>query len=251
MTSIFDYLNPYAYAMRIRRRMYERGTRQSSHPGIPVVSVGNLAVGGTGKSPMVLKVAKHLIASGKNVAIVSRGYGREQKGFMLVRDGSQILAKVEATGDEAQMLAEDLAGAIVIVDEDRAHGAKEAKRLGAQIILLDDGFQHLRLQRDLNILLIDAERPLSTVLPFGRFREPFSAARAADAIVFTNAGNKLRVRDHWERLKPYCKESVVVAAAVATPRRLEQIATQAVHSLETLRGERVMAVSSIAAPKRF
>jgi tetraacyldisaccharide 4'-kinase len=200
---------------------------------------------------MVLKVAKHLIASGKRVAIVSRGYGRKQKGFMLVRDGSQILAKVEATGDEAQMLAEDLPGAIVIVDEDRAHGAKEAKRLGAQVVLLDDGFQHLRLRRDLNILLIDAERPLSAVLPLGRFREPFSAARAADAIVFTNAGDKLRVRNHWERLKPYCNGSVVVAAAVAIPKRLEQIATQEEHSLDTLQGQRVMAVSSIAAAKRF
>src|ERR1051325_2696603 len=118
MTSIFDYLNPYAYVMRLRRHMYERGTFKSYHPGIPVISIGNLAVGGTGKSPMVLKVAKYIGERGKRVAIVSRGYGRKSKGFVLVRDGSQILAKVQQSGDEAQMLAQELTGAIVIVDED-------------------------------------------------------------------------------------------------------------------------------------
>jgi tetraacyldisaccharide 4'-kinase len=251
MTSIFDYLNPYAYIMRARRRMYERGTFTSSHPGIPVISIGNLAVGGTGKSPMVLRVAKHIIDRGKRVAIVSRGYGRKSKGFVLVRDGSQILAKVDQSGDEAQMLAEELAEAIVIVDEDRVHGAKEARRLGAQVIVLDDGFQHQRLRRDINILLIDAERPLSAVLPFGRFREPFSAARAADAVIFTNAADKMRVRNHWDRLKPYLKPNAIAAATTSRARSLEQIATGQVQALDSLQGARVMSVSSIASPKRF
>lgn len=251
MTSIFDYLNPYAYAMRMRRRLYERGTLKSSHPGIPVISVGNLAMGGTGKSPMVENIARYVSKHGKRVAIVSRGYGRKSKGFVLVRDGRQILAKVENSGDEAQMLAELLPDAIVIVSEDRAHGAKEAKRLGAQVLILDDGFQHLAIRRDLNILLIDVERPLSAVLPFGRFREPFSAARAADVVVFTNASDKMRVRQHWERMKPYVRTGTVAAATTAVPRALKHIATGEERAMDRLQSERVMAVTSIASPKRF
>src|ERR1035437_9285714 len=145
MTAIFDYLNPYAYAMRLRRRLYERGMLRSSHPGVPVISVGNLSLGGTGKSPMVLAIAHYIMSQrGKRVAIVSRGYKRRSKGFVLVSDARRVLAKVEDSGDEAQMFAQMLPGAIVIVCEGRARGAEQATRLGADAIVLDDGFQHLR-----------------------------------------------------------------------------------------------------------
>lgn len=254
MTSIFDYLNPYAYAMRLRRRLFERSALKSTHPGIPVISIGNLAVGGTGKSPFVIACAEYIMARHrKRVAVISRGYRRRSKGFVLVRDGSQILAKVEDSGDEALMIAEALTSAIVIVDEDRAHGAREARRLGAQVIILDDGYQHLRLQRNLNVLLIDAERPLSAVLPFGRFREPFSAARAADAIVFSNATDKAHMRDVWERLKPYAKDSVIAAAIQFIPNELRAIAPpdNTPFPFDGLHNKRVFAVSGIASPARF
>ncbi len=252
MTAIFDYLNPYAYAMRLRRKLYERGTLRSSHPGVPVISIGNLSLGGTGKSPMVLLVARYLMSQrGKRVAIVSRGYKRRSKGFVLVSDARRVLATVDNSGDEAQMFAQSLPGAIVIVSEDRTRGAKEAKRLGAEVILLDDGFQHQHLQRDLNIVLIDAERPLSAVIPFGRFREPFSAVRAADAIVFTNAGDKFVMRNHWDRLKPYLRPNVIAAAVWSTPQSLHHIASGVPFPLDDLRAKRVIAFSSIASPARF
>ncbi len=104
---------------------------------------------------------------GKRVAIVSRGYKRRSKGFVLVRDGNDILAPVERSGDEAQMFAEALPNAIVIVDEDRVHGAREAKALGAEAIVLDDGFQHLRLKRDLNILLMGSGHSAGAALRAG------------------------------------------------------------------------------------
>lgn len=252
MTAIFDYLNPYAYAMRLRRRMYERGTFQSSHPGAPVISIGNLSLGGTGKSPMVLLVAGYLMSKHrKRIAIVSRGYKRRSKGFVLVSDARRILASVEKSGDEAQMFAQSLPGAIVIVCEDRARGATQAKRLGAEVILLDDGFQHQRLQRNMNIVLIDAERPLSAVIPFGRFREPFSAVRAADAIIFTNASGKSGMRNHWDRLKPYLRSNVIAAAIQAVPHSLEHIANGEPFALDEMRAKRVVAFSSIASPIRF
>ncbi|MDP4198421.1 MAG: tetraacyldisaccharide 4'-kinase [Bacteroidota bacterium] len=252
MTAIFDYLNPYAYAMRLRRWFYERGLLKASHPGVPVISVGNLSLGGTGKSPMVLLVAHYLTQKRqRRVAIVSRGYKRRSKGLVVVSDARRILASIEDSGDEAQMLAQSLPGTIVIVSEDRLRGALEAKRLGANVILLDDGFQHQRLQRDLDIVLIDAERPLSAVIPFGRFREPFSAVRAAGAIAFTNASDKSRLRDYWERLKPYANTNVVVAAIHAIPIALESLRDGEQLPLAAIRAKRVLALSGIASPARF
>ena len=187
--SMIDYLNPYAYVMRLRRALYERRILKSSHPGIPVISIGNLSLGGTGKSPLVEKIANYLYhTKGDRVAVLSRGYRRRSKGYVLIRDGGEILANVEDSGDESQMLAEVLPHAIIMVDEDRVHGAYQAKSLGADVILLDDGYQHLRIERDLNILLVDSAQQFTNVIPFGKLREPLSAARAADVIIITNAG---------------------------------------------------------------
>ncbi len=232
-----DYLNPYAYAMRLRRWLYARGWLPSYHPGIPVISVGNLTLGGTGKSPLVLLITDYLEQKhGKRVAIISRGYKRHSKCFVLVRDGKEILAPVEASGDEAQMFAEEAPNAIVIVDEDRARGAREAKALGAEVIVLDDGFQHLRLRRDLNILLMSG-RP-SSVIPFGRAREPESAARAADFVIFS------------EGLGSVDEDGLPSAVICGLPSHLSSLEVLVV-PLANLKGKRMLALSSIASPKRF
>jgi len=232
-----DYLNPYAYAMRLRRIAYERGWLPSFHPGIPVISVGNLTMGGTGKSPFVLLIAEYLEQKhGKRVAIVSRGYKRRTKGFVLVRDGKSILAPVEASGDEAQMFAQLAPRAIIIVDEGRVHGAREAKALGAEVIILDDGYQHLRLKRDLNILLRSGK--VSPVIPFGRAREPGSAARAADVVVY---GDTTDAMDKNGRL---------IAILRGVPSHLLSLEGTPV-PLSVLKGKRILSLSSIAVPKRF
>ncbi len=231
-----DYLNPYAYAMRLRRLAYEHGWLKSWHPGIPVISVGNIVLGGTGKSPLVLYIAEYLQQKhGKRVAIVSRGYKRRSKGFVLVRDGKEILASVESSGDEAQMFAEVLPGAIVIVDEDRVHGAREAKALGAEVVILDDGFQHLRLRRDLNILLMSTPSP---VIPFGRAREPENALRAAGFVVYKHQ------RDRTDRKE---KSFGIVEGVPADLLSLELRPVP----LTELKAKRVLALSSIANPERF
>ena len=243
--SAIDYLNPYAYAMRLRRILYERGILKSHHPGIPVISIGNLTLGGTGKSPLVVKIAEYLRNKhGKRVAVLSRGYRRRSKGYMLVRDGDEILAKVEDSGDEAQMLAELLPYAIVIVDEDRVHGARQAKNIGADVILLDDGYQHLRIERDLNVLLVDASRKSGNVIPFGRLREPPSAACAADMVILTNSTGE---KDNNRCIKT----NAVRASLYAVPVSLEAIGNAESRSLNDLRGKRVFALSSIASPRRF
>ncbi len=235
-----DFLNPYACTMRLRRWLYTRGGLPSYHPGVPVISVGNLTQGGTGKSPLVLLIADYLEKRhGKRVAIVSRGYKRRSKGFVLVRDGKEIIASVEDSGDEAQMFAEEAQNAIVIVDEDRVRGAREAKALGAEVIVLDDGFQHLRLRRDLNILLI-AGKP-SPVLPFGKSREPESAVRSADLVIFSEGVDAVDVLDESGRASAIIR---------SMPSHLSSLEVTEV-PLATLKGKRVIALSSIASPKRF
>jgi tetraacyldisaccharide 4'-kinase len=235
MNSFIDYLNPYAYLMRLRRRMYEFGLLKSYHPGIPVISVGNLTMGGTGKSPMVMLVANYLFSKhGKPVAIISRGYKRRTKGFLLVSNGKDILVSVEDSGDESQMFAELLQNAIVIVDEDRVHGANKAKELGAEVIVLDDGYQHLRLKRDLNILLVDGSS--SPVIPFGRSREPASAMRSADLMVRSDGKDASTPSD------------IVIRSKASSLLSLDRVLSI---PLTGLQGKHVMALSSIANPERF
>jgi len=239
---IIDYINPYAYLMCTRRSLYERGWLRSYHPGIPVISVGNLTMGGTGKSPMVLLIANYIIQKhSKRVAIISRGYKRRTSGFLLVNNGKEILASVEESGDEARMFAELLPNAIVIVDEDRYNGAEKAKELGADVIVLDDGFQHLRLKRDLNILIVDGAS--SPVLPFGRSREPAKAARAAHIIVRSDGKDTSDTGDIVSNtINP------ILRSKASSLMSLDGVVSVL---LTDLQGKRILALSSIANPERF
>lgn len=181
----------YSVVMRIRGYLYCRGIMTSSTLGVPVISVGNLSVGGTGKTPLTVLIARLLLARGKRVVVLSRGYGGAGgSAVRIVSDGARILLPVTEAGDEPVLLARSVPGLIVVTCADRYRGGLEAlKRFRPDIFLLDDGFQHLRLQRDLNILLLDAARPFGNgwTLPAGLLREPLSAVRRADLIVYTRA----------------------------------------------------------------
>jgi tetraacyldisaccharide 4'-kinase len=180
----------YGTAMRARAALYRRGTFRTHTIGKPVISVGNLTTGGTGKSPLVAAIANHLAQKGRRVCILTRGYGRENSSErVVVSDGNHILVKVAKAGDEPLMLAEKLKGkAAVICDADRVAAARWAQgSLACDVFILDDGFQHLRIARDVNIATIDATNPWGNmrVLPAGILREPIKALRRADCIVLT------------------------------------------------------------------
>ncbi|MGD9906460.1 MAG: tetraacyldisaccharide 4'-kinase [Vicinamibacterales bacterium] len=180
----------YGRVARARRAWYDRpGARQ--HLGRPVVSVGNLSVGGSGKTPLVAAVAAWLVAAGERPAILSRGYARTTRTPepTVVSDGRHILADVFTAGDEPLMLARAVPGARVVVGADRVAAGRHAETaLEATVHLLDDGFQHVRLARDLDIVVTPAGA-LATdhVLPKGRLREPLDALRRADALVVVGA----------------------------------------------------------------
>ncbi len=182
----------YGKITNIRNSLYEQGIFESFSLGVPTISVGNIAVGGTGKTPFVAVVAEILAARGEKVCILTRGYGRKNpKQRVLVSDGVNILTDAENAGDEPFELARKLIGkAIVVADANRVSAANWAReQLGISIFLLDDGFQHVRAKRDLDIVLLDATNPFGNykTLPFGTLREPLENLRRADLIVLTRA----------------------------------------------------------------
>ena len=179
----------YGVASRSRRNLYAKGYLPTYKLKCPVISVGNLTVGGTGKTPMVMDLASCLQQQNHKVAIVSRGYKRQSESRVtVVSDGVSVLCNVQEAGDEPFMMAKQLKGVPVVVGKDRFEAGCTAINLfQPDIIILDDAFQHQRLERDLNLVLLDAQAPFGNgfLLPRGPLREPVSSIRRADAIVFT------------------------------------------------------------------
>ena len=182
---------PYGLVMRARAALYERGWLPKRSLPCRVVSVGNLTVGGTGKTPVVILIVEWLLARGLRVGVLSRGYRRQSRmPFMLVSDGQAILAGPAEAGDEPYLIARRCPGAVVAVGADRCElGQWVLERFPIDCFLLDDGFQHLALYRDVDLLLVDASDPasLQALLPAGRLREPLSTAARATAILVTRA----------------------------------------------------------------
>jgi tetraacyldisaccharide 4'-kinase len=188
--------------------LYERGWFSRSRLPRPVVSVGNLTVGGTGKTPVVIHLVQLLTAQGQRVAVLSRGYRRKSAATqLLVSDGRRILATPEEAGDEPHLIATRCPGAVVAVGADRASlGRWVLNQSPVDWFVLDDGFQHLALHRDVDLLLIDATdlAGMQAALPAGRLREPLEAARRADVIMITRAATARDAEPVWRHLSAAC-----------------------------------------------
>ncbi len=174
-----------------RLALYKAGYVKPKRARAFTISVGNLTVGGTGKTPLVEYTARLLLAEGYRPSVISRGYGRRSRApFVLVSDGSQMRATVHDAGDEPILLSRHLPGAIVAVGARRYAVARHLEeRFQPDVHVLDDAFQHLALERDLDLLVIDALDPFGdeALLPLGRLREPLSEIARASAIIITRA----------------------------------------------------------------
>lgn len=216
----------FGLVVRARGALYDRGWLASDRAELPVISVGNLAVGGTGKTPFTALITAKLIARGERVAILSRGYGAPnppQPPALVPRDGD-----ARVFSDEPLLLAQKT-GAQVIVSPKRILGARLAKEQGATVLVLDDGFQHRALHRDLDLVLLDAADPFAGgLLPKGRLREPPSALERAHLLVLV--GNST-TQHLYQR-------PVLRVEAVPRP------------TLD-LRGRKVALLAAIARPERF
>jgi tetraacyldisaccharide 4'-kinase len=239
-------LNPlsavYSRAARLRRSWYAKRPHAQRRLERPVISVGNLVVGGSGKTPVVASLARLLLERGHRPAILSRGYARrnDSDGVVVVSDGDRLTAAVETSGDEPQMLARTLTGVPVLVCPDRYLAGRLAEsQFGATVHILDDGFQHLQLARDVDLLIVSPQDVDDRVLPAGRLREPADAARVADAAIVPGSSD----------------EAARVASALGVARSFTM--TTRYGSLKTLGparhddGTRVVAVAGIARPERF
>ncbi len=263
----------FAAIVEARQWLYEHRILQDQPLGCLVVVVGNLTVGGTGKTPVVEKFARALQERGRKVAILSRGYKSKApplwKKFWyavthtaeppprIVSDGTHVLLDSEAAGDEPYMLARNLPGIVVLVDKNRVKsGAYAIKRFGCDTLVLDDGFQYLPLKGRLNLLLVDKTNPFGNghMLPRGVLREPIKHLKRASYIFLTKS-NGQRDLDLEALIHEYNPDADIIECA-HRPQYLQRLGAPvgvpgAREPLSFLKGRRVVAFSGIATPESF
>ena len=259
----------FTLAVKFRRVLYNVRLIRDSTLGVQVIAVGNLTVGGTGKTPVVEKFARELQDQGRKVAILSRGYRskpppltkrlidrlllrQDRTPPRVVSDGKNLLLDSETAGDEPYMLASNLKDVVVLVDKDRVKAGRYAiEKFGCDTLLLDDGFQYWRLAgRRRDIVLIDCQQPFGNerMLPRGTLREPPSHLSRASTIFITKSdGNTTKLR---ARIAKHNSTAGIIEC-VHHPLYFEDVFTGERHGLEFLRGRKVASLSGIAQPESF
>lgn len=251
---LWPFAKLYELAVRLRVAAYETDYLKPKRLDATVISVGNLTMGGTGKTPMAAYIARYLRSEDYPVAILTRGYARGSSGLRVLNDPHQRQpeASYREFGDEPLMLARSLPGIPVIVDKDRREAGRWAERhLGSQALVLDDGYQHLALDRDLNILLIDATDPFGgfAMPPFGRLREPLYGIKRADAVIVTRADRPFDQGQVNAMIKYYCGDKVPMMYFLSTITELRHLATGEVYDVKNFSGWNVAVACGIANPQ--
>jgi tetraacyldisaccharide 4'-kinase len=241
----------YSGGIAAYRGLFDVGVLRTRHLPARVISVGNLTVGGTGKTPLVSWLARELQAAGERVCILSYGYrAKAVSRVAVVSDGTRRLLTAAEAGDEPAMLADALPGVPVLIGKRRTESGRVAiDRFGASVLLLDDGYQYWRLHRDVNIAVIAAHNPFGygAMLPRGLLREGPRALRRASAVVITGGAHaEPGLLDTLRRLAP----RALVATAVFEPTGLLSPGHERLPA-EALQGRKVLAVSGLAQPWRF
>ncbi len=243
---------PYRLGAFLHRKVYDTGLRSRVRLDPAVVSVGNLSVGGSGKTPLVGWLASELNARGHRVAILSRGVGgRREREVNVVSNGERVLLSPADVGDEPVLLAGRAPGVPVFAGRNRvALGLRAAALFGAEILIIDDGFQHYRLHRDADLVCVDAGLGLGNghVLPRGPLREPVSALRRAAAIVWTRLTN---AEAELPELGVALAEEIPRFGVEITVRGIRQLGASGLEPVESLRGRKVGLLAAIARPDRF
>jgi tetraacyldisaccharide 4'-kinase len=224
-----------------RRALYASGLLHSAKVGVPVVVVGNLTVGGTGKTPVAAWLARELTRRGRRVGVVLRGYGGKHSGRVRVVAADDDPADV---GDEALLHAR-LRPHVVVIGADRVAAARVAEEEGAEVVVCDDGLQHLGLARDYEIVVVDAARGFGNglLLPAGPLREPARRLERADAVVLTRRGPGGAARVHPRH--PF------LAEAALTPGAAVNLLSGSKRELASFTGKRVHAVAAVGNPQAF
>lgn len=254
----------FSAVVQLRLQLFKHRIIRASTLGCQVISVGNVTVGGTGKTPIVETFARSLQQKGRKVAILSRGYKsrktplwekilkKEKQLPRVVSDGQRLLLNSDLAGDEPYMLASNLPDVVVLVDKDRVKSGKYAiKKFGCDTLVLDDGFQYLKLQHRLDIVLVDYTNPFgyNRVLPRGLLREPMRNLKRAGFIFITKCPP-----EGAPELKAKLRElnrHAEISECRHTSKYLENLYTRERLELSFLQGKKVAAVSGIAVPESF
>ncbi len=259
----------YALLVASRLGLYRGRTLKSRPTGCPVISIGNLTVGGTGKTPVVEMLAATLRDGGRNVAILSRGYKSVPKPFFVrlwdnlakkkgvfmprvVSDGVSLLLDSREAGDEPFMLASNLKGVVVLVDKDRVKcGLHAIREFGTDVLILDDGYQYLRLHRTIEIALIDRQSPFGNefLLPRGTLREPPKNLARATHIFITKSTEETN-EALIQRIRQYNRTADIIECA-HRPVVLRNFTTGETEPLTFLKGLKIGAICGIAVPESF
>jgi tetraacyldisaccharide 4'-kinase len=239
----------YGLAVRGRNFCYDRGLLPVAKLGVPVISVGNLSAGGTGKTPIVEYIVRYFLGQQRKVAVVSRGYKRTSTGTFVVSDGTQLFGSAAQAGDEPFQLSRSHPQATVVVDEQRSRGARAAiARSHPDVVILDDAFQHRAIARDLDILVLDSTVPLTAMrlLPAGLRREPLTSAKRAGLIAFSRAIPSPEFRTTIASL------SAAPAVCIRfVPTGVGELGSPSVLPAASLRGKRSLAFCGIGNPGSF
>ena len=243
---------PYGGWVRTRTLFYTLGLKRPKRLPCPVISVGNITVGGTGKTPLVMALAKGLMDREIPVAILSRGYKRKKASGSLVSDGQMALLSPEESGDEPFLMAKSLKGIPVLVGKDRfVTGRMALQRFDVRGLLLDDGYQHLQLYRDLNILLIDSHIGFGDhhLLPRGILREPFSHLHRAHLFLLTKVEHPEECQSLEAKLRETHPSSPLFHSHYEPLGLIGPLGEW--EELHSLKGKKVLVFSGIANPNYF
>lgn len=259
----------YELLVRLRIAAYETDYLRAKRLDAFVISVGNLTLGGTGKTPVVRFIARYLAREDRAVAILTRGYGRRSQGRRVLNAAPATAASADGQaaanhgaaaadyqefGDEPLMLARALPEVPVVIDRDRFAGGSFAReQFHSEVMVLDDGYQHLRLARDLNILLLDATDPFGgfEMAPFGRLREPLYALRRADVVIITRADRPFDQGQTLAIIRHICGDEIPVMYFYATLTGFRLLTTGEVYEAEAFVGWSVLALCGIGNPAAF
>jgi tetraacyldisaccharide 4'-kinase len=245
----------YGLAVWFRLFLYARGIFRRRSLPCKVVSVGNITLGGTGKTPLVCLLSEMIQARGHRVAILSRGYKGNFRGpFALVTDGERILMDAQQAGDEPYLLAEKLRGIPVIVGRERWLSGKYAiEQFRSEVLILDDGFQHLPLNRDLNLLLIDSSSPFGNghLFPRGALREPLSQLSRADAIILTKVAESVNIKILKQNLEKILEGHLLFFQVDYAAGEIWLYEKKKSLPPESLKGKKILAFSGLAKPESF
>lgn len=251
---LLPFIPIYAAIMVVRNKLFDIGLFKSQKVNAKVISVGNLTVGGSGKTPLVIYLLNFLKNKGISAGVLSRGYGRKNRGYLLVSEGNQILVRVDECGDEMYHTVLEC-NVPAAVSENRVKGAERLiEKSSIEVLVLDDAFQHRWIERDINLLIFEQRfltEPFSInkfLLPSGILREPFNSVKRADAVIINRKfSQKSDIPDEY---KKYFRDKPVFTAFY-NAKEFVDMSTKVKYNLTEFSGQKSLVVSGVANPFSF